>query len=82
MESINTVGHCPNGGSGGRGLPCVYAHRISGFYNGTEGRSLADRHDQQLAENLKLQFIRWGTQADRATLIRFTNEDSWLRVGR
>ncbi len=53
------------------------------YHNGTEGRSLADRHDQQLAENLKLQFSQMGElKADRATLIRFTYEDSWLRVGR
>ena len=26
------------------------------YHNGTEGRSLAEQHDQQLAKNLKLQF--------------------------
>lgn len=53
------------------------------YHNGTEGRSLADQHDQQLAENLKLQFSQMGElKADRETLVRFLNEDSWLRVGR
>jgi len=53
------------------------------YHNGTEGRSLADQHDQKLAENLKLQFSQIGElTADRETLVRFLNEDSWLRVGR
>ena len=53
------------------------------YHNGTEGRSLADQHDTRLAENLKLQFSQMGElKADRETLVRFTYEDSWLRVGR
>ena len=53
------------------------------YHNGTEGRSLADQHDQQLAGNLKLQFSQMGElKADRETLVRFVYEDSWLRVGR
>ena len=53
------------------------------YHNGTEGRSLADHHDEALAENLKLQFSQLGdVSADRETLVRFLYEDSWLRVGR
>ena len=53
------------------------------YHNGTQGRSLADHHEQELAEVLKLQFSQMGeVTADRETLVRFLYEDSWLRVGR
>lgn len=53
------------------------------YHNGTSGRSLVDHHDEELVENLKLQFSQMGeVTADRETLVRFLYEDSWLRVGR
>lgn len=53
------------------------------FHNGTEGRSLADRYDRELAANLQLQFAEIGElTADREEVIRFLYDESWLQVGK
>lgn len=53
------------------------------FHNGTEGRSLADRYDRELAANLQLQFAEIGElTADRDEVIRFLYDESWLQVGK
>jgi cytochrome c oxidase cbb3-type subunit 3 len=53
------------------------------YHNGTEGRSLADRYDRELAANLRLQFAEIGElTADRESVVRFLYEKSWLQVGK
>ena len=53
------------------------------YHNGTEGRSMADRYDRNLAANLQLQFGELGDlTADRANVVRFLHEPSWLQVGK
>ncbi len=53
------------------------------FYHfGAEGRSVKDLYDQASAENTRMQFAEIGDlNADEATILRFMEKPSWVRVG-
>ena len=53
------------------------------YHNGTAGRSQTDRYDRELAANLKLQFgALKDLQLDRASVVKYLYEPSWLQVGK
>lgn len=53
------------------------------YHNGSEGRSLSDRYDRNLAANLQLQFAELGElKADRESVVKYLYEPSWLQVGK
>lgn len=50
---------------------------------GAPGRTMADEYDVAMAANLKLQFGAIGDLTlDRANVVKYLYEDSWLKVGR
>lgn len=52
------------------------------YHSGAEGRSLHERYAAASAANARLQFAEIGVlQGDAATLVRYMNDDSWVRVG-
>jgi cytochrome c oxidase cbb3-type subunit III len=52
------------------------------FHLGTPGRTAIDRFDVALARNTALQFAEIGDlRQDEATMVKFLDEPSWLRVG-
>ncbi|MEZ6088645.1 MAG: c-type cytochrome [Pirellulaceae bacterium] len=52
------------------------------FHGGAESRSVTELYDVALAENTRLQFAEIGNLEPNAeTIMRFTEKDSWLRVG-
>lgn len=52
------------------------------YHCGTPGRTLADEYDVAMAANVKLQFGSIGDLTlDRATIVKYLYEDSWLKVG-
>ncbi len=52
------------------------------FDLGTPGRTAIDRFDTALARNTELQYAEIGDlKQDAATMVKFLNEPSWLRVG-
>ncbi len=53
------------------------------FHGGAEGRSNIDYYDRALAENLELQFAKFGDMSlDRDSLVRFLYTPSGLKIGR
>ncbi len=53
------------------------------YHFGTEGRSVTDRFEVELASNAKLQFAEIGELAgDRKTLVQYMNQKSWLSFGK
>lgn len=53
------------------------------FHGGTPGRSATDQFAVALAENTRLQFDEIGElQPTEQTIVKYMNDDSWLRVGR
>jgi len=52
------------------------------FHFGTLGRTAIDRFDVALAKNTELQYAEIGDlKQDAATMVKFLDEPSWLRVG-
>ncbi len=52
------------------------------FHSGVAGRSVADRYQTAVAENLRLQFAEIGElKPDTATLLKFMKDPKWLTVG-
>jgi len=53
------------------------------YHSGAEGRAIADRYDDELAENLRLQFAEIGElKPNRETLVEFLYKPNWLQVGK
>jgi cytochrome c oxidase cbb3-type subunit 3 len=52
------------------------------FHFGAPGRSVAERFDVALAENMRLQFAEIGElQPNEATLVKMMNDSGWVKVG-
>ena len=52
------------------------------FHLGTPGRTAIDRLEVAMARNTELQYAEIGElKQDAATMVKFLNEPSWLRVG-
>lgn len=52
------------------------------FHIGAPGRTIAEQYDAELAANTLLQFEEIGELAgDEATMLKYMNKDSWLKVG-
>ncbi|QDT62998.1 cbb3-type cytochrome c oxidase N-terminal domain-containing protein [Calycomorphotria hydatis] len=52
------------------------------YEGGMPGRDVYSAYDQAVADNLRLQFAEIGElQPDRETLLKYLNDDKWLKVG-
>ncbi len=52
------------------------------FHSGVAGRTLADRHQRAVADNLRLQFAEIGDlKSDLPTMLKFMKDPKWLPVG-
>ncbi len=60
-----------------------FAFPYAAFYHGgAEGRTVVERYDKAMAENLRLQFAEIGElKLDRETVVKFLYKPAWLRVG-
>ncbi len=61
----------------------VYSLLYLPYYHfGAPGRSVAEKYDVALGENMRLQFAEIGElKPDEATLVRMMNDPGWVKVG-